>query len=65
MSTHVPGFQSFSSLFVFASFCTAQIGQQQHKGSGIIEGVSLVLHSISTSVALVGSHDSHQETNTT
>ena len=28
MSTHVPGFQSFSR--VFASFCNAKISDQQH-----------------------------------
>ena len=30
MSTHLPGFQSFSRLF--ASFCNDQISHQQHKG---------------------------------
>ena len=34
MSTHVPGFQSFSRLF--ASFCTGKIShQQQVNGQGI------------------------------
>ena len=30
MSTHLPGFRSFSSFF--ASFCIGQISLQQHKG---------------------------------
>ena len=30
MSTHVPGFQSFSGFFV--SFCIGQTSHQQHKG---------------------------------
>ena len=32
MSTHVPGFQSFS--YSFSEFCIGQISHQQHKGKG-------------------------------
>ena len=32
MSTYVPGFQSFSSVFFFASFFIGQISHQQNKG---------------------------------
>ena len=35
MSTHVPGFQSYFSVF-FASFCIGKVSHQQHKGKGWI-----------------------------